>query len=101
LYKKAKQQNMEFGILPTYPATIDEKWNFLGYDVAEITLLSGLMSMGYHPEEKETGKSLFASQINNYHLFDNIDVAKEFARWNLTIDTGHSPYYVHGLCNTL
>jgi len=42
--------------------------------------------MGYHPEEKETGKSLFASQINNYHLFDNIDVAKEFARWNLTIE---------------
>ncbi len=83
--------------VPLNPQSIQPDWTFLGYDVAEEVLLSGLMNMGYKPEIKPQISREFADELNSYHLFKDYEVAKKFAVWNQTRDAGHGPWFVTGL----
>ena len=66
-------------VLPTVPATVDDTWTFLGYDVADRFLSSGLTSY-IHCEHADYAQlqSRFVRAINDAHLFDNLDTAVDF-----------------------
>lgn len=54
------------------PATLDERWTRLGFDVADRWLLSALTNCG-HVSKHESGgarKARWAPLINEHHLFD-------------------------------
>ncbi len=84
-------------VLPVIPDLIGSDWQFLGYDVAELTLLSSLMNMGYRIDEKGNAEEKFAEKLNQYHLFTQEKVAQEFTRWSNSRDKGHGPFYIYGL----
>jgi hypothetical protein len=84
-------------VLPVIPNTINAAWQFLGYDVAELTLLSSLMNMGYREEEKNFAEKKFGDYLNLYHLFTQVEIAEEFSSWSDARDRGHGPFYVYGL----
>lgn len=84
-------------VLPVMPNTINPDWQLLGYDVAELTLLSSLMNMGYRIDEKRIVEEKFAESLNKYHLFTDEKVAQEFTHWSNARDKGHGPFYIYGL----
>lgn len=90
------------GHFEDYPPISDEQrnqWQFLGFDISEDVLLSGLMSMGY-TEEDHQEVDHFASKLNEYHLFVELEDALQFCEWRntrSTRDQGHGPFYVFGI----
>ncbi|HSI75133.1 MAG TPA: hypothetical protein VK957_04545 [Lunatimonas sp.] len=68
--------------------------DFLGYDVADDALTSGLMNCGYtEPDEKMD----WASQINEYHLFSSRDAAIKFKTYSDKRIPEHAPFRVFGI----
>lgn len=76
------------------PNNIKEDWKLLGYDVADKYLLSGLMNCGY---KKEGDYNKFKNSLNEYHLFNSINDAKEFKRSTNARVPEHAPFFVYGL----
>lgn len=76
---------------------IDEKWTFLGYDVASEFLLSGLSNCGYDPDEVSGLRACWSSHINHSHLFSSLDAAREFSRLSDRRVPEHAPFYEIGL----
>lgn len=93
----AKQYGI--GQIPVEPSEIDASWQFLGFDVAETGLLSGLMDMGYRKSDGEAAfaQRQFGAALNENHLFTDRDIARNFAAWSDTRDPGHGPFYVFGI----
>src|SRR5579859_1601331 len=48
-----------------------ERYDLLGYDVADWDLLGGLTNCGYTPEEAASLAPVWAPLLNEWHLFDN------------------------------
>jgi len=73
-------------------------WTFLGYDIGDGSLLSGLTNCGYSLDEKEQPPALhFVESLNQYHLFGARQAA---ARFRLYVDERvpeHAPFLVYGL----
>jgi hypothetical protein len=81
---------------PTNPTSLDADWTRLGYDVADGSLLSGLMNCGYD-DERPTLQARFAGLLNEHHLFSDVSGAAEY---RLVCDlrvTEHAPFFVFGL----
>ncbi|MEX2512673.1 MAG: hypothetical protein WD398_07200 [Cyclobacteriaceae bacterium] len=68
--------------------------DFLGYDVADDALTSGLMNCGYSDKEE---KEVWASQINEYHLFSSRDAAIKFKTYSDHRVSEHAPFRVYGI----
>ena len=79
------------------PATLDDEWALLGFDVVDGWLLSGLTNCGYSHDEIETLRSRWAHRLNAHHLFDNEGHATEFASLADLRVREHAPFYVCGL----
>jgi hypothetical protein len=77
---------------PTVPATPDETWQFLGYDVSDGSLLSGLMGCG-HPDSDKA----YVSYLNTYHLFTDLDQALKYKEEMNVGNKQHAPFFVYGL----
>jgi hypothetical protein len=76
----------------TVPATLDETWQFLGFDVADAYLRSGLMGCGHAASD---GK--YIPFLNTYHLLSDLAQALQYKdKMNLG-NTQHAPYYIYGL----
>lgn len=74
-----------------------EGFTFMGYDVADHWLCSGLMNCGYMPGEKETRAARFSGSLNQHGLFDAAIPAADF---RLDCDrrvSSHAPFIVYGL----
>jgi hypothetical protein len=69
---------------------------FLGYDVADEGLTSGLSNCGYEREDREAA-NVFAPLLNRHGLFDTIEAADDFRRFSDQRVPEHSPFYVYGL----
>ena len=82
----------------TVPAVIQEDWEFLGYDVADRWLLSGLSNCT-HVSEKDFDdlRRRFLDHINSYHLFTDYRVACKFRSLSGRRVPDHKPFYVFGL----
>lgn len=81
----------------TEPSSLQEDWVFLGYDVADRSLLSGLSNCGYTKEELPQFAASFGRNLNDYHLFDSLEVAMAFKALSDRRVKEHAPFYVYGL----
>jgi hypothetical protein len=80
---------------PTGPAV--ERYDLLGYDVADYWQLSGLTNCGYSPEEAASLAPVWALLLNEWHLFDNPDDAAAYADVTDKRVPEHAPFYAYGL----
>ena len=81
------------------PSAPPPEWEWLGYDVSDGFLLSGLSNCGYREEESEELKKEFGGNLNQYHLFDDLDAAREFREIRNEQVPEHAPFFVYGLWN--
>jgi hypothetical protein len=81
------------------PALRDPAWAFLGYDVSDKWLLSGLSNCGYGTNETEIQilRETDASSLNEHHLFDAIKPAVDFMQVSDERVRAHAPFFVFGL----
>ena len=81
------------------PALRDPAWAFLGYDVSDKWLLSGLSNCGYGTNETEMQilRETYASSLNKHHLFDAIKPAVNFMQVSNERVQEHAPFFVFGL----
>jgi hypothetical protein len=74
-----------------------ERWDLLGYDVAEWDLLGGLSNCGYTPEEAASLTPVWAPLLNEWHLFGNPDDASAFAAVTSQRVPEHAPFFGYGI----
>lgn len=84
---------------PTKPATRDPTWQFLGYDVADRWLLSGLSNCSLLPaiEVVNDLRSQWRGKLNEHHLFDALQDAKAFQVLSDRRSKEHSPFFIFGI----
>ena len=75
---------------------MSEAWEFLGFDVADEWLLSGLSNCGYG-DDAEPLRREWAGHLNGHHLFDNLDKAIEFEALTDKRVEEHAPFFIYGI----
>ena len=78
-------------------ASAIERYDLLGYDVADYDLLGGLTNCGYSPEEAASLAPVWAPRLNEWHLFDNPDDAEAYADVTEKRVPEHAPFYAYGI----
>lgn len=76
---------------------IPTEWLCLGYDVADQYMLSGLSNCGYNVSEKLILQKTWATRLNEYGLFKNLEDAIEFTTLSEQRVPAHAPFYVYSL----
>lgn len=76
---------------------IDEEWQFLGYDIADSGMISGLTNCQYSAAEHCTAVQRWAEALNCHHLFDDVEPAMSFKDWTNQRVREHAPFAVYGL----
>ncbi len=79
------------------PALRDPAWAFLGYDVSDKWLLSGLSDCGTTETEMQILRETYASDLNEHHLFEAIKPAVDFMHVSDERVRAHAPFFVFGL----
>jgi hypothetical protein len=84
--------------IPTIkPDMIDSSWSFLGFDVGDQWLISGLTNCQYNEQTMPTNQSKYQRLLNQYHLFNELEAADRFRRdTNLRVPE-HAPFAVFGI----
>jgi len=73
---------------------VPEEFVFLGYDIADEALTSGLMGCGYDDHDMAL-HGHFANFLNDFHLFDDIAVAHSFRDATDARVPEHAPFFVY------
>ncbi len=84
-------------LLPTIPPAPDKDWTFLGYDVADTALISGLSNCSHKPDEIQSMRERWGPHLNRFHLFRDYSQAVEFKRESDQRVVEHAPFFVYGL----
>jgi hypothetical protein len=81
------------------PDSVQPAWAFLGFDVADEWLESGLTNRVFRPdvEDPEMLRGRWAPCLNEYHLFPLFEAAEEFVKFSDARSPEHAPFYVYGL----
>ena len=80
------------------PDTIDKAWEFLGYDVADNKLLSGLSNCLTNRHDRcPDWHDTWAGRLNDHHLFDELADATLFAGAIARRVPTHAPFHPYGL----
>jgi len=81
------------------PSSIQNNWVFLGYDVADMWLMSSLCGGLYSDDLKIMDKirSQYIKSINAHHLFNDFDTALDFERLSNDVRPEHRPFSVFGV----
>jgi hypothetical protein len=90
----------EDGQMPESADTIEpafERYDLLGYDVADYYLLGGLTNCGYTPEEAASLAPVWAPLLNKWHLFDKPEDATAFAAVTAQRVPEHAPFFAYGI----
>ena len=74
-----------------------ERYDLLGYDVADYDLLGGLTNCGYTPEEAASLAPVWVPLLNEWHLFDNPDDAVAYAAVTARRVPEHAPFFGYGI----
>ena len=69
----------------------------LGYDVADLALISGLTNCGYAPDIVETMRARWAPRLNAHHLFTTATDAATFKSATDVRVPEHAPFYVYDI----
>ncbi|HLZ60671.1 MAG TPA: hypothetical protein VKR06_27305, partial [Ktedonosporobacter sp.] len=80
----------------TVPASLNKKWTFLGYDVADEGFISGLSDCGYEASEQRL-RIGWRPYLNDWHLFTKKDQAIKFKKMTDQRVPEHAPFQVYGL----
>ena len=81
------------------PSAIDERWTFLGYDVADESGTSALITMR-HPTDAgqiDELRTRWGPRLNDAHLFDDRSQAGQFKKLSNQRIPEHAPFFVYGL----
>lgn len=70
---------------------------FMGFDIADSTLVSGLTNCGYTPEEAKLNRDRYSSDLNSFHLFDTLNQASSYCFECNERVPEHAPFYVYGI----
>ncbi len=76
---------------------IPESWVFLGYDIADDGLISGLMNCGYKKDEKRNFQKKWTNRLNDFGLISDVSYAIKFKEITDKRIPEHAPFYVFGL----
>jgi hypothetical protein len=79
------------------PSLRDPAWAFLGYDVSDKWLWSGLSNCGTNETEMQILRDTYASDLNEHHLFDAIKPAVDFMHVSDERVRAHAPFFVFGI----
>ncbi len=83
---------------PAVTTSFGAGWRFLGYDVSDEYLLSGLSNCGYRDEDfTTTPRARWEACLNENHLFDSFDEAEAFRRSCDERVKEHAPFTAFGL----
>jgi hypothetical protein len=83
---------------PIDPPEIDEAWEFLGYDVSDNWILSGLSNcLSNDDPDFAKWEEWFAPMLNDHGLFAEIDNAVEFTGAIDEKVKEHAPFAPHGI----
>jgi hypothetical protein len=74
-----------------------ENWSLVGHDVADSSLLSGLMNCGYSQPERRALRPLWAAKLNRAGLFDSADDAFAFRAVTAARVPEHAPFFVFAI----
>jgi hypothetical protein len=77
--------------------SVDEEVDFLGYDIADASLTSGLSNTAYTEEERARLAPVWAPRLNRFHLFDEAEHALEFKAVSDARVPEHAPFFVYGI----
>jgi hypothetical protein len=82
---------------PSPETTQLDPWRSLGFDVADGSLVSGLVNCGYEPGERDALQARWAGQLNDAGLFSSLDAAFEFRDITDARVPEHAPFVVFEL----
>lgn len=82
---------------PVTPPAVSEGCRFIGYDVSDGFLLSGLTNCGYKEDEAQAMRDRWAPQLNAFHLFESVADADQFREVSNDCVKEHAPFFVYGL----
>ena len=71
--------------------------SFIGYDVADSALISGLFNCGFDDLEKTLAANDFSSFLNEFGLFNSIEKAEKFRSYSDKRVREHAPFYVYAI----
>jgi hypothetical protein len=74
-----------------------EDWPVVGYDVADASLLSGLMNCGYSQPERRALRPAWATKLNRSGLFDSVEDAFAFRAVTDSRVPEHAPFFVFAI----
>jgi hypothetical protein len=74
-----------------------DTWPSLGFDVADGSLVSGLVNCGYEPAEREALQARWAARLNHVGLLSSLDAAFEFRDITDVRVPEHAPFVVFEL----
>jgi|SRR5215213_2515604 len=97
--KHTEAQEWDALLTATVPAVRENSWSFLGFDVSDQWLLSGLSNCGFLPEVEDVSdlKRTWGPQLNQRHLFDSLAPATAFKNLSNERVKEHAPFYVFGV----
>ncbi len=75
----------------------DPAWAFLGYDVSDKWLTSGLSNCSTDESEMQILRDTYASVLNEHHLFDALKPAVDYMHVSDERVRAHAPFFVFGL----
>lgn len=78
------------------PSLKELEAEFVGYDIADYYLLSGLMNCGFTEEERQRA-ARWIPHLNRRHLFDSYEPAMAFKHETDDRVPEHAPFFVFGL----
>jgi hypothetical protein len=87
--------------LQVFPTIRSSEWKFLGHDIADTDLLSGLLNCGFEgfeiDEEVRNLRESWTPFLNSWHLIEGAAKAWEFKDYANSRAPEHAPFFVHGL----
>jgi hypothetical protein len=95
-FPEEEEEEEEDGPTPEITPAV-ERYDLLGYDVADYWQLSGLTNCGYSPEEAASLAPVWAPLLNEWHLFGNPDDAEAYAYVTDKRVPEHAPFYAYGI----
>lgn len=75
----------------------DDGFYFIGYDIADGGMTSGLSNCGYTQDEMKYCQEKYLPFLNNHGLFDNFDIALDFMNYTNERVKDHAPFYIYSL----
>lgn len=70
---------------------------FLGYDVADFSMISGLTNCGYPPDQLDALRHDWVPYINDDHLFSELEPATRFRDLTNSRIPQHAPFFIFGV----